>query len=102
MAMTLQVLYQTEGGTTFDHDYYVKTHLPLVAEHMGANLAGATASKGLAGGPDIPSAYHMIATLTFDDQAAMDAGMAKSGPVVADIPNFFSAQPQMMIGQTVT
>ena len=101
MPMTLQVLYPVGDGISFDHDYYLNTHLPLVGEHMGEHLAGASASKGLAGGPDLPTGFHVIATLTFADQGAMDAGMAKSGPVVADIANFYNGAPQMMIGQTV-
>ena len=101
MPMSLQVLYPVADGVSFDHDYYMNTHLPMVGEHMGAHLTGATASKGLAGGPDVPSAFHMIATLTFADQAALDAGMAAAGPVVADIPNFYNAAPQMVIGEVV-
>ena len=101
MPMTLQVLYPVGDGITFDHDYYVNTHLPMVGEHMGAHLSGASASKGLAGGPDTPSGFHVIATLTFADQAALNAGMAKAGPVVADIANFYTGAAQMMIGETV-
>ena len=101
MTLTLHVAYPATDGTTFDHDYYATTHMQMVAEHMGAHLAGASASKGLAGGPDLPSPFHAVATLTFTDQAAMDAAMGAAGPVLADIPNFTDTTPQMMIGAVI-
>ncbi len=99
MAVSLQVLYPVGDGTTFDHAYYATTHMALVGEHMGAHIASAQASKGLAGGPDVPAPFHAIATITFADQSAMDAAMAAAGPVMADIPNFTNVQPQIQIGQ---
>lgn len=99
MTVSLQVLYPVGEGTTFDHNYYATTHMALVGEHMGAHIASAQASKGLAGGPDVPPPYHAIATITFADQAAMDAAMGLAGPVMADIPNFTNVQPQILIGQ---
>ena len=102
MAITLQVLYPTEGNTTFDHDYYASTHMALVGEHMGPHLQSAVASRGVGGGaPGSDAPYHAIATLTFADQAAMDAAMKAGRPVVGDIPNFYSAQPVMLVGETI-
>lgn len=99
MAVSLQVLYPTENGTTFDHDYYVSKHLPIADEHMGPHVDKILIIKGLAGGPDTPAGFHTIATLTFTDQAGLDSALAAAGPVLADIPNFFNGQPQMLIGE---
>lgn len=102
MALTLQVAYPAVDGTTFDHDYYASTHMALVGEHMGPHLSGASASKGLAGGgPGAPTPFYAIATLTFADQAAMDAAMAAAGPVLEDIPKFTSTTPHMMVGEVI-
>ncbi len=100
MALSLQVAYPTTDGTTFDFDYYMNTHMPLVGEHMGATMASAMVAKGLGGpAPGAPSPFYAIATMTFEDQAAMDAAMAKAGPVIADIPNFTDTQPMIMVGE---
>lgn len=99
MTVSLQVLYPTANGTTFDHGYYDATHMPIVDEHMGPHTESVMIIKGLAGGPDVPAGFHTIATMTFKDQAALDAAMAAAGPALEDIPNFFSGQPQMLIGQ---
>ncbi|WP_422047983.1 EthD family reductase [Shimia sp.] len=102
MAVSLQVLYPVGEGTTFDHAYYASTHMDLVGEHMGPHMVSAQASKGLAGGPNVPSPFHAIATILFEDQAAMDAAMGAAGPVMADIPNFTNVQPQIMIGEVMS
>ena len=100
MAITLQVLYPISDGTHFDDAYYANTHMALVGEHMGPHIQNTVVTKGLAGGPDTPPAFHATATMVFADQAALDAAMAVAGPVLADIPNFTNVAPQMLIGQT--
>ena len=101
MTTSLQVLYPQTEGTTFDHDYYVNTHLPLVAKHMGPHIQATQACKGLAGGPEQPAGYYIIVTMTFADPAALDAAMAQAGPVLEDIPNYYNAEPVMLIGEVV-
>jgi uncharacterized protein (TIGR02118 family) len=101
MSVTLQVLYPISNGSTFDFDYYTATHFPLVGEHMGPHIEAISASKGLAGGPDTPPAFHAVATLTFADMDKMQAALAVAGPVLADIPNFTNSAPQMLIGEVL-
>lgn len=101
MAVTLQVLYPTTAGTTFDYDYYTNTHLAMVGDHMGAHIESAVAIKGDADGAGDAPGFYVIATLTFADQAAMDAALAKAGPVLEDIANFTSTAPQMLVGHTL-
>jgi uncharacterized protein (TIGR02118 family) len=75
--------------------------MALVAEHMGPHIDSTLITKGLAGGPDVPAPFHAIATMVFADNGAMKAAMKAAGPVMADIPNFTSVQPQILIGETV-
>lgn len=101
MPVSLQVAYPADNGSTFDFAYYLETHMKMVGEHMGAFIDHTIVTKGLAGGPDTPPPFHAIATIVFKDQAAMNAAMKASGPVVADIPNFYDAAPKMLIGDVV-
>jgi len=99
MPITLQVLYPITPDTHFDDAYYAKTHMDLVNAHMGTHIQTAIVTRGLAGGPDAPPAFHAVATFVFADQSALDTALAASGPVLADIPEFTNAQPQMLIGE---
>lgn len=101
MTLSLQVIYPIADDTQFDMDYYLSTHMPLVGEHMGAHIQSTLVTKGLAGGPDTPPAFYAVATLTFADQAAMDAAMGAAGPVVGDIPNFTNTTPHMLVGEVI-
>lgn len=100
MPMTLQVMYPISDDSTFDDAYYETKHMGLVAEHMGAHIQDQVVTKGVAGGPDTPPAFHAVATFVFADPSALDAALAAAGPVLADLPNFTNAAPTMLIGQT--
>ena len=101
MSVSLQVIYPVGAGTRFDHEYYTGTHLPMVGSTWGEHLVSTLVTKGLAGGPETPPAFHAVATLLFRDQAALDAAMAKAGPLLDDIPNFTDSKPHMLIGEVV-
>ena len=99
MTLSLQVLYTPENSTTFDHDYYASKHMPIVTEHMAPHIQETLIIKGLAGGPDTSPGYHVVATMTFADKTALDSAMAAAGPALEDIPNFYSGEPKMLIGE---
>ncbi|MEX2296271.1 MAG: EthD family reductase [Dongiaceae bacterium] len=101
MSLSLQVLYPTDNGSTFDHDYYMSKHMEVVANSIRGHIERVTVTKGIAGGPNVPAGYHAIATILFADKAAMDAAMASVGPAVADIANIYNGTPQMLIGEVV-
>jgi len=101
MTLSLQVIYPADNGTTFDMDYYVGTHIPMVDAHMGDHIQQTLVTRGIAGGPDTPPGCHAVATMTFADQAALDAAMAAAGPVIEDIRNFTDTAPQMLIGEVI-
>jgi len=101
MSASLQVSYPIGADTHFDYEYYLATHMPLVAEHMGAFIKQTLVTKGLAGGPDVPPGEYAIATMTFADGDALNGALAVAGPVLADIQNFTNVQPKMLIGQVI-
>ncbi|OIQ31158.1 MAG: ethyl tert-butyl ether degradation protein EthD [Alphaproteobacteria bacterium MedPE-SWcel] len=102
MTVSLQVLYPASPEATFDFDYYVETHLPLIEEHWGDLIETVEASRGLAGGPDIPPPYLLIATITFPDMEALDTAMGeKGGAIIDDVANFTSIRPQILVGDVL-
>ena len=75
--------------------------MPMVAEIVGKYIQSNMIAKGLASGPDTPPGFHLIATHVFKDQQSFDAGMAVAGPVLADIANFTTVPPHMLIGEVL-
>jgi uncharacterized protein (TIGR02118 family) len=101
MAVSVQVLYPVGDDTTFDYNYYSTKHMDIVSSCMGPHIDTVVVTKGIAGGPDTPPAYHAIATIVCKDQTALDAMLAASDPAMADIPNFTNVQPQLLIGEVI-
>jgi len=101
MSASLQVLYPAGNGTTFDFAYYMAKHMPFVGELVGSHIENTVITKGLASGPGTPASFHAVATITFANQNALDEALAAIGPAVADIPNFYSGEPQMLIGEVI-
>ncbi|PHS39239.1 MAG: ethyl tert-butyl ether degradation protein EthD [Robiginitomaculum sp.] len=101
MSISLQVLYPISDDSKFDFTYYTESHFPIVGKHWGSFIESITASKGIAGGPDTPPAYHAIASLTFKDMDTLEAAIAVAEPVLADIANFTNVAPEMLIGEVL-
>lgn len=95
------VMYPAGPGTSFDTDYYLKTHMPLVRDRWTPHgLKGTQVLRG-AGKPDGSAPdYQMMALLTFgslDDFKA--AGKAAGREIFADIPNFTNTQAVVQINE---
>ncbi|ADZ90475.1 EthD family reductase [Marinomonas mediterranea] len=99
MTVSLQVLYPVVDGVDFDFEYYFSHHMPLVAEYMGEFIEMTLVTKGLASGPETPSPYYAIASMTFADKTSLDSAMRVADPVIEDIANFYNAEPEMMVGE---
>jgi len=101
--ITVTVMYPAGAETTFDHDYYLQKHIPLVRERWTPfGLKSAQVLRG-AGKPDGTTAdYQMMALLTFgslDDFKA--AGKAHGREIFADIPKFTNTQAVVQINEVV-
>jgi len=100
----ITVLYPNKTDATFDMEYYLKSHMPMVQEKFGAHgMKGYTVLKFL-GTPDpnTPSPYSVQATLFFDTPQQFEAGVKAEAPtVMGDIPNFTNTEPVLMVGDVV-
>lgn len=91
----VSVYYPSGEGSTFDHDYYRTTHVPLVAKAW--NPTSTTVDKGI-DGPYV-AAVHM----TFDSMDAFQAGLSSplTGEVMADVANYTNITPVMQVAEVV-
>ena len=97
----VSVLYPNGDGNTFDHEYFLDTHMPLVADRCGEALRQWQVDKGVAGGEaDAPPAYLAMAHLTFD---SVDAYNGSFGPhadeILGDIPHYTNATPVIQVSE---
>jgi uncharacterized protein (TIGR02118 family) len=93
------VLYENKPGSSFDMDYYMSQHIPLVQRLLGPALQKVTVETGLSGGaPGSPAAYRVIANLYFESVEAFGAAF---GPVAAevqsDVANYSSLEPVVQV-----
>ena len=91
------VNYPTSEGSTFDHDYYKATHVPLCLSTWTA-AKSASIDKGV-NGPSAAAVY-----FTFDSMEAFGAAMALEGTaaVMADVANYTNITPVMQISELVS
>ncbi len=90
------------AGGTFDLDYYMKSHMPLVDKCFGPHgLTGWQVTK-VGAPPGAPAAYQIITRLEFEAPSGFKAAIGASGPeVMGDIPNFTDTQAVMQMGEVV-
>jgi uncharacterized protein (TIGR02118 family) len=98
---TVTVAYPSGEGKTFDRDYYMSTHVPLVREKLGGALRGMMVDYGLAGGaPETDATYSTIATMYFDSpEAFQNAFGPHAGEILSDLSNFTNAEPVIQINE---
>jgi uncharacterized protein (TIGR02118 family) len=97
----VSVLYPRHSESRFDHDYYLRKHVPLVESRWGGmGLVKAKLMRGdstLDGGT---AAFELIALLTFTSMEALQAALASFGDeILADISNYTNVQPVIQINQ---
>jgi uncharacterized protein (TIGR02118 family) len=89
------VFYPETEGATFDHDYYVNSHVPLACKTWG--IDGAEIDKGV-NGPYVAAVH-----FTFDSMEAMGAALGAPGTaeVMADVANYTTIQPVTQTSEIV-
>ena len=97
----IAVMYPSGNDTTFDHDYYMKSHMPLVQKLWSPlGLQGATVMRGIAGPDGAAPTYVVITQLTFASMDAFkDAGAKHGGEIFADIPKFTNSAPLLQFNE---
>jgi uncharacterized protein (TIGR02118 family) len=97
-------MYPAGEGATFDRDYWLQTHMPLVANALGDKLERWEADICLDGGDGAGTPpFLAIAHMFFDSVETFQAGMAeKGGEILGDIPNYTNTNPQLLVSEVHT
>jgi uncharacterized protein (TIGR02118 family) len=91
----MSVLYPTNEGHVFDHDYYRDRHVPLALQTWG--LDRAEIDRGV-DGPYVAAVH-----FRFDSLDAMSAALSSDGSaqVTADVANYTNITPVVQISEIV-
>jgi uncharacterized protein (TIGR02118 family) len=94
------VTYKTPKDPAAFDKYYAETHIPLAKKMPG--LRKYQLSQGTVATPAGPSGAHLIATLTFDSMAAIQAafGSPEGKAAAGDVPNFATGGADIMFYDT--
>lgn len=97
--IVVSVLYPASGGETFDHDYYMRSHIPLVRQRWeGMGLQKVEVLRGMAGPDGGKPAFSTMALLSFTSMDAFKAAAdAHGAELFGDIPNFTTAKPTVQV-----
>ncbi len=89
---------------TFDMDYYLETHIPLVEELWADNgLLEVRIDRGVAvPGSEDNAPLVVMTLLTFGSLEDLEAALAEDGDaIVGDIPNFTDAGVELQINESI-
>ncbi|MES2649101.1 MAG: EthD family reductase [Bacteroidota bacterium] len=95
------VLYPNGEGKTFDMEYYVAKHMPMVAGLLGKNLKFYEIDKGIAGRtPTEKLPYLAIGYFYVKDVADYNKVIGQNrDAVISDFKNYTNIQPVIQISE---
>jgi uncharacterized protein (TIGR02118 family) len=97
----VSVLYPNGADTTFDMNYYLAQHMPMVKAKLGAACKKVEVEHGLGGAqPGSSPAFVAMCHLHFDSvDAFQQAFGAHAETIVADIPNYTNVEPTIQVSE---
>jgi len=100
----ISVFYPNAPGKKFNHDYYAKTHMPLVMDRLkNFGLIRYEIDRGMAGGaPGSSAPFTCAGRLYFNTVEEFQKALGTHGPeILSDIPNYTDIEFQIQISQMI-
>lgn len=90
-------MYRTPKDAAAFDEYYFRTHVPIAKKIPG--IRKYEVSRGAVGTPTGASGFHLIATLHFDDMAAVGRAFssAEGQAAAADVQKFATGGVEMYV-----
>ncbi len=93
------IVYPNKDGATFNFDYYLSHHMPMVAKLLGSDLE---VRKGMASPTGDRAPYVCICSVRINSVDEYVATMTKDGAaLIADIPNYTNIEPVVQVDEVV-
>ncbi len=98
----LTVVYPATEGGHFDFDYYVKSHIPMVAGFIGSSVDRTEAARGIAGAGTTPAPYAAVGHIYLRELGALQSAFERHGEQMGlDVPNYTNITPVVSIEEIV-
>lgn len=97
----VSVLYPNTPGAKFDHEYYRRTHCPMVEDRLREyGCLRVEIDKGLAGAEGAAPPFVAVGHIIVDTLEGFQKGMAAHGKeLTGDVPNYTNTTPQILVSQ---
>ena len=105
MTATITFQYPADPGSSFDWDYFLNHHIPLVETALDArDLNRIKVALGLSGAaPGEPPAYQAIVIIDFESITAFHRRWRhEHHRIMGDIVNFTNTRPQVQLSEDIT
>jgi uncharacterized protein (TIGR02118 family) len=95
----VSVMYPNGPGATFDMDYYVNSHMPMVRKKLAPALLGMQIEQGVGGAePGSAPTYLGLGHLIFASVESFGEAFAPHAEaILGDIPNYTNTQPVIQV-----
>ncbi len=99
----VSIFYPNGKDKTFDRDYYVGKHIPLVLALLGNDVQLGALEKGIYGEtPDELSPYLVMAHLYFDSlEIYQKAFLPNIAEIRKDMPNYTNIVPIIQVSEVI-
>jgi uncharacterized protein (TIGR02118 family) len=92
----LTVLYPNADDATFDMDYYIASHMPMLAAALGEGCKGWGAAR-VTTDKHVAMGWAMI-----DSIETYKAAMGEHGAAIrSDVANYTNQQPEVILGEVM-
>ena len=97
----VSVFYPGGAGSTFNMDYYLNRHMPMVRARLGTACRNTAVEEGLGGATaGSPPAFSAMGHLYFDSVEAFQSAWAPhAAEIVGDVPNYTNTQPTIQVSE---
>ncbi|KAK9847057.1 hypothetical protein MYU51_021109 [Penicillium brevicompactum] len=104
MAFTITVLFPNEADATYNTDYYVSHHMPLIKERWAKYGVQNWFVTNFGPGPDgAQPLYTFGSVVVWESKEGIEKAFASSevAEIMSDVPNFSNKQPVFLFGSQV-
>lgn len=97
------VMYEQSEGTSFNEDYFINNHIPLVKNRLQPmGMKSIAVDRGIAGGGGDPAPFIYMAHMLFDSiEQFKEAFVSAREELAGDVPKYTDIKPKIQISEII-